>query len=139
MLNDLLLALHLISLLMAAGAGFTSGVVMRRAAATAGEGAAALRGLGPTLARLSSIGLVVMWLSGLGMVGLRGGFGAMPALFWVKFVFITTLTLAAVAVEATYAQIKAGNAQAAARLPLLGPIAGASSLLTVIFAVLTFH
>jgi len=139
MANDILLTLHLIGLLLGAGAGFASALVMRRAAAATGEQAVALRGLGPPLARMSLIGLVLMWLTGLGLVSLRGGFGALPPLFWVKFVFVATLTLAAIAIEVTYAQIKSGNAAAAARLPLLGPIAGISSLLAVLFAALTFH
>jgi hypothetical protein len=67
------------------------------------------------------------------------GFGNMPTMFWVKLVFVATLTLAAIMIELTYAQIKGGNAAAAARLPAFGPIAGLSSMLAVIFAVLAFH
>jgi hypothetical protein len=52
---------------------------------------------------------------------------------------VTTLTLASVAVHLTYAQVKAGNVAAAARLPVLGPISGVSSLLAVIVAVFVFH
>ena len=37
------------------------------------------------------------------------------------------------------AQVKAGDAKAAARVPALGPVAGISSMLAVIFAVFAFH
>jgi hypothetical protein len=38
----------------------------------------------------------------------------------------------------TYAEVRRGNLAAAARLPKLGPVAGASSLLAVLLAVFTF-
>jgi len=57
----------------------------------------------------------------------------------VKFVFVLSLTAAAITVELTYGQIKSGKVEAAKRLPVLGPIAGISSLLAVTFAVLAFH
>jgi hypothetical protein len=63
----------------------------------------------------------------------------MPVMFWVKMVFVATLTLAAILIEMTYGQVKKGNLAAAARLPRLGPMAGISSLLAVLAAVLAFH
>jgi hypothetical protein len=80
-----------------------------------------------------------MWATGVGMVALRGGFESLPQLFWVKFAFVLSLTVAGLMGEYCYAQLKRGNVKAAARLPILGPIAGTSSLLAVIFAVLAFH
>lgn len=140
LITDILLALHLIGLMMGAGGGFGSMIAMREAATRTPDQAAALKSLGPALARFSMIGLVFMWATGLALVFLKyGGFGALPLLFWAKFVFITTLTLSAIAMQFAYAQVKAGNAAAAARLPVLGPISGVSSLLAVIFAVLAFH
>lgn len=139
-MTDILLALHLIGLMMGAGGGFGSMIVMRVAATRPPDEIAVLRQLGPAMVRFSTIGLILMWLTGLSLLFLKyGGFGALPSMFWVKFVFVTTLTLAAITLEITYAQVKAGNAAAAARLPLFGPVAGASSLLAVLFAVLAFH
>jgi hypothetical protein len=98
------------------------------------------KSLGPVMARFSFIGLIVMWATGLALVFIKySGFAALPQLFWLKFLFVTTLTIAAIAVEFTYGQIKSGNAAAAARLPVLGPISGMSSLLAVIVAVFVFH
>jgi len=54
-------------------------------------------------------------------------------------IFVATLTIAAIAVHLTYGQIKSGNTAANARLQVLGPVAGLSSILAVIFAVLAFH
>jgi hypothetical protein len=138
--TDILLALHLLGLMLGAGGGFGSLVVMRHAAAAGPEQAAPLRALGPVLARIAGVGLVLMLLTGFSLVFVKyGGFANLPGMFWVKMAFVTTLTLAAAGTEFTYAQVKSGNTAAAARLPLLGPAAGISSLLAVLFAVLTFH
>jgi len=140
MTTDLLLALHLFGLMMGAGGGFGSMIVMRRAAAAPADQAMALRGLGPIMANFSGIGLVLMLATGIALVFIRyGGFTGLPMMFWVKMLFVTTLTLAALAVHVTYAQVRAGNAAAAARLPALGPLAGLSSVFAVLFAVLAFH
>jgi hypothetical protein len=140
MTTDILLALHLIGLMLGAGGGFGSMITMRAAAKASPEQAATLRTLGPAMARLATAGLVLMLLTGPALVSLKyGGFDNMPQLFWVKLLFVTTLTIAAIGVELTYGQIKAGNASAAARLPALGPVAGLSSVLAVVFAVLAFH
>jgi hypothetical protein len=92
------------------------------------------------MARFSFIGLVLMLITGLALVWLKyEGFNEMPAMFWVKMIFVLTLTIAALATEFTYQAVKRGNVQAAARLPLFGPMAGLSSLLAVLFAALAFH
>ena len=41
-------------------------------------------------------------------------------------------------IHMTYAEIRKGNVAVAARLPKLGPMAGISALLAVLFAVLAF-
>ncbi len=139
-MTDILLALHLLGLMMGAGGGFGSMIATRVALTRPPEQAAVLRSLGPTMANFSGIGLILMLATGFALVFLKyGGFGALPAMFWIKIVFVTTLTLAAITTQLTYGQIKAGNVAAAARLPVLGPIAGLSSILAVLFAVLAFH
>ena len=139
-MTDIFLALHLIGLMMGAGGGFGSMIAQRHATALPPEQAGPVRALGPAMANFSATGLAIMWLTGLALVFMKyHSFNALPGLFWVKAIFITTLTLAAIAVHLTYGQLKAGNAAAAARLPLLGPVAGLSSLLAVVAAVFAFH
>jgi hypothetical protein len=139
-MNDVLLIAHLIGLMIGAGGGFSGGIIGRIAASAPPERAVALRSLGPVLARLSTAGLALMWLTGAIMVWtVYGGPDQLPPLFLAKLFFILTLTIAAITIELTYAEIKRGNVKAAARLPLLGPVAGLSSILAVVFAVLTFH
>ncbi|HJS80959.1 MAG TPA: hypothetical protein VJ748_10070, partial [Vitreimonas sp.] len=110
MIADLALALHFIGLMLGAGGGFGSATVMRAAAKATPEQAAMLRSLGPALARLATVGLVLMLVTGPALVSLKyGGFANMPQMFWVKLVFVTTLTLAAIAIELTHGQVKRGD------------------------------
>jgi len=139
-MTDILLALHIIGLMMGAGGGFGSMIAARTALTRPPEQAAVLRSLGPTLANFSGIGLILMLLTGFALVFVKyNGFAGLPTTFWIKIAFVTTLTLAALATHVTYGQVKAGNVAAAGRLATLGPIAGLSSILAVIFAVLAFH
>lgn len=137
---DSLLALHLFGLMMGAGGGFGSMVTMRVAATRPPDHVAVLHTLAPAMGRFASVGLVLMWLTGLMLAALKyGGLAGLPGLFWVKMIFVSSLTIAAITLELTYAQVKRGDTGAAKRLPGLGAIAGASSLLAVLFAVLSFH
>jgi hypothetical protein len=140
MVVDIILALHIIGLMMGAGGGFGSMLTAREALKRPADQAITLRSMGPILANFSFIGLIVMWLTGLALVFLKyGGFTGLPQMFWIKFIFISTLTLAAIATQVLYGQAKAGNTIAATRVPVLGQIAGVSSLLAVVFAVLAFR
>src|SRR5262245_26014238 len=140
MLLDVLLIVHLIGLMLGAGGGFGSMVAMRYAGSLPAEQQPTIRGLAPILGRVALSGLVLLWLTGVWMAATMGvDASALPWTFWAKMTFVATLTLAALGSEITYGQIKRGNAKAAARLPILGPIAGISSLFAVLFAVLTFH
>jgi len=140
LLIDIVLALHLVGLMMGAGGGFGSMITAREALKRPPEQAEVLRTLGPAMTSFSWIGLMIMLATGLVLVFLKyQGFAGLPVLFWVKMVFVSTLTVASILVQMAYAQIRAGNVAAASRLPILGPIAGMSSLLTVIVAVFAFH
>ena len=104
---------------------------MRRAVA-AGPEAGGRSGLGPMLAA-AAVGLALMWASGLVLVWSRwGGPGGLPGLFWLKFVFVLSLTAAAVAIHTTYAAVKRGDTGGGGAAAELGPAAGGSSLLAVL-------
>lgn len=140
MTMDVLLIIHFIGLMLGAGGGLGSTLAMAHARKLPPDQAGVIRALGPLLARMALAGLVLLLITGFAMLGIHyGGFSAMPWTFWAKMTFVTTLTLAALLTELTYGQVKRGNAKAAANLPRLGPIAGISAFLAMIFAVLTFH
>jgi hypothetical protein len=139
-MTDVLLIFHFIGLMLGAGGGLGSTVVMAHARSLPPDQAGPIRAIGPSLAHLSSAGLVLMILTGVSLVVMKyDGFDAMPLMFWIKLVFTGTLTVAAILIEVAYAQVAKGNTKAAEMLPRLGPIAGISSLAAVVFAALAFH
>lgn len=138
-MNAALLFLHLVGLMLGAAGGFASAVIMRRALVLPADDARVVRGLGPILANVSGIGLVLLWATGLIMVWSKwDGFGSLPQMFWVKAIFILSLTVMTGLIHMTYAEIRKGNPAAAAKLPKFGPMAGVSALLAVLFAVVAF-
>lgn len=140
MIADILFAAHIIGLMMGAGGGFGSMISQTEALKRSADQAAVLRSIGPALSNFSFAGLLIMWITGIALVFLKyGGFGALPQMFWIKFIFVSTLTLAAIVIQVLYGQAKAGNSIAATRVPAFGQIAGMSSILAVIFAALAFH
>ena len=139
-MNAALLFLHLVGLMLGAAGGFASAVIMRRALVLPADEARAVRGLGPILANVSLTGLVVMWVTGLFLVWSKwGGIASLPDMFWVKAIFILSLTAVVGLIHMTYSEIRKGNPAAAAKLPKFGPMAGVSALLAVLFAVLAFN
>lgn len=138
-MNQVLIFLHFVGLMLGATGGFASALIMRRTLGMTPEAARPLRALGPMLANVSATGLALMWASGVILVWSRwDGPGSLPGLFWAKFLFVLTLTAAAVAIHLTYAEVGRGNLAAAARLPKLGPVSGGSALLAVLLAVFAF-
>ena len=138
-MNQFILFLHFVGLMMGAAGGFGSAVIMRRALALPADEAKVVRGLGPILANVATVGLALLWVTGLILVWSKwDGFGSLPKLFWVKAVFILSLTVVQGLVLMTYAEIRKGNVALAARLPKLGPMGGISALLAVLFAALAF-
>ena len=139
-MNQVILFLHLVGLMLGAAGGFASAVIMRRALAMPADEAKVVRSLGPILAKVSLAGLVLMWATGLILVWSKyEGLASLPQMFWVKAVFILSLTVVTGIIHMTYGEIRKGNVALAARLPKLGPMAGVSALLAVLFAVLAFN
>jgi len=138
---DILLILHFVGLMLGAGGSIGATVVMRQALSLPPEQGDIIRSAGPALSGMSIAGLVLMLFSGFALWAIKYefAFASMPAMFWVKMVFVTTLTIASIMIQHAHREIKRGNAATATRLPRFGPMAGISSLLAVLFAVLAFH
>jgi hypothetical protein len=139
-MDDVILFLHFFGLMLGSAGGMASGILMRKAMSMPADQAQTIRGLGPLLANVAAVGLVLLWVTGLILVWSKyNGFGSFTWVFWVKIVFVLTLTASAVATHMTYAEIKKGNRAVAARLPKLGPASGLSAILAVLFAAFTFQ
>src|SRR5690349_16949879 len=101
MIVDIVLFLHLLGLMMGAGGGFGSMIAMRGALKMPPEQAGPVRSLGPALGRFSTVGLLLMLFTGPALVLMKyGSFSGLPQLFWVKMIFVSSLTLAAFTLEA---------------------------------------
>jgi hypothetical protein len=138
-MNQALLFLHFVGLMAGAAGGLASGVIMRRALSMPAGEAQVVRGLGPLLANVAAIGVGLLWVTGLIMVWSKwDGLASLPTLFWVKAIFIATLTAFTILTHMAYAEIRKGNTAAAARLPRIGPASGVSAFLAVLFAVIAF-
>ena len=139
-MDDFILFLHFFGLMLGSAGGMASGILMRKAISMPADQAQTIRGLGPLLANVAAVGLVLLWATGLILVWSKyDGVGSFTWVFWVKIVFVLALTASAVATHMTYAEIKkTGNKALAARLPKLGPAAGLSATLAVLFAVIAF-
>lgn len=140
-MNAIILFLHFFGLMLGAAGGMASGIIMRRAATMPADQAGTIRSLGPMLARVAGVGLVLLWVTGLIMVWSKwNGLGSLPTLFWVKFVFVVILTAASAGTDMTYARIRrTGNKALASRLAVLGPVSGIAATLAVLFAALAFN
>ena len=120
---------HFVGMMLGAAGGFGSALIMRRAVAAGPEAGGQLRALGPMLANVSAVGLALMWASGLVLVWSRwGGPGNLPGLFWLKFAFVLSLTAAAVAIHATYAEVSS-RLQAATMKSMKSRLLGSCSRL----------
>jgi uncharacterized membrane protein len=139
-MNQLWLFLHFMGLVFGAGPGVANAMIMRAVPTATPEGAAALRKVPPILVNVSTIGVAVLWITGLIMVWtVFGGVANLPGMFWVKIAFVVVLTVIVIAMQITLAEIrKTGNMALAARMRILGPLAGVSATLAVLFAVVAF-
>ena len=121
--------LHFVGLMLGAAGGFASAVIMRRALVLPADEAKVVRGLGPILANVSLTGLVVMWATGLILVWSKwGGIGSLPDMFWVKAIFILSLTIVTGLIHMTYAEIRKGNVAAGRAASQVGADGGRISL-----------
>ena len=138
-LNQLLLVLHFLGLGLGLAATVV-GLVLR--GLLAGADPAEARGLiriGPVMAQVGGSGLLLLWATGFMLTFTKwGGFGALPWQFHAKLAFVVVLTLAVGASHAFQAKARRGDAAAAAMLPRIGMVTLVSSILVVVFAVLTF-
>lgn len=102
---------------------------------------ARLRLVPPRAARISAVGLVLLWATGLILVWTKwDGLESLPMLFRVKFAFVLALTVFTGPVEATHARIKrTGDVSPRSRPARIGPLSGLSALGAMIFAVFAFH
>lgn len=130
--------LHFIGLMMGGGAGFGSMVLMRALRKADDAGKAALMPMRPTLANIGLAGVVLLWLTGIGMALMGGAAGSLGLWFWLKLLAAAGILAIGVYGVIVRRRMAAGQPVPAyaARLPML---ASPLSILAVVLAVLAFN
>jgi hypothetical protein len=132
---DVLLILHFLGLMIAAG-GVTGALVSLTTSRTAARGkGAGGRGPGVLYAQFTTVGLVFLLPSGIGLFMVKPATG-LGAMFWMKLVFAAMFAFAVISTSMVHS---GRSKQAGAMLVRLGPLAGLSLGATVIFSVLAYH
>ncbi len=137
---DLLLIGHFLGLAMGFAAGFGNMVMMGLIAKAKAADAVVLSRFPPAIVRVSNIGLVLLWITGVILVLIRwNGLASLSVMFWIKMVAVVALTGLAIVMHRLMGRARKGDIRAARQMPLLGRLAGVSALMALIFAVLAFH
>lgn len=138
LMNEILTVLHLFG--FAAGAAASVGnLAVMRAVAAAPANAPVLGKLAPFFARVGQVGLAVLWITGAAMIWMQNGPANLPDAFWIKLLLVITLTAVVIALALLAKRMHSGDKSAAARMPLLGRIAGVLLVLVVISTVIAFR
>lgn len=121
---------------LAMGVGLGGGVANAIVAITAGPKDPALGGaISMRIGRVSTLALLLLWITGYFLVTNAGGFGAMSFLFWIKILAVATLTGCAVVLQVR--GLKPGP-ELAALARKLGPVMLGCTTVAIICAVATF-
>ena len=137
---DVLLILHFLGLAMGFAASFSGMVIMGLMGGATPQERPILARVPPAMTRVSDVGLLLLWASGLILLFYKwGGFANVPWQFHVKFTVVILLTLLIGYMHSLMAKARRGDAGAAARMQAMGRIAFVLAVTAVIFAVLAFH
>lgn len=135
-MSDVLLILHFLGLMLAAG-GVMGALVTITTSRTAARGkGGGGKGPGALYARLTMTGLVFILPTGIGLFMTGSGSGNLGAMFWMKLVFAAMFGFAVVSMEMVHA---GRNKQANVMLVRLVPLAAISLAAAVIFSVMAYH
>ncbi|MHA1189419.1 MAG: hypothetical protein ACTSSQ_03010 [Alphaproteobacteria bacterium] len=96
--------------------------------------------LGGRFGRVSRGCVVLLWLSGLALLGLAYGFdlSGLGFWFWLKMLAVLVLTGAVTMIFLAERKIAAGDASARALIPRYAKIAGPAAMVAVALAILAF-
>ena len=141
-LNQFLLILHFLGLAMGLSVSFAN-IVMVGLINKAAPGERPVLGrFPPAMSRVGTIGLTLLWATGLTMFFTKwGGFGnlgSMPWQFHLKLGLVVVLTGVVTYIHALERKVKAGDASAMTRLQAVAKIATLLAVVIVVLAVLSF-
>lgn len=140
-LNDILIFLHILGLFLCVSPGLANAVISRQLVKATPEAAATLRQLPPIFVNISSLGLLVLWATGIALIFTRwGGIENLTVAYWVRAVFVMILTIVMIMVHMTIREAhKTGNVAISARLKPFGIVAALAALAAIFTTIVTFN
>lgn len=138
---ELLKAIHFLSFSVAIGAGISNLALGARLSAFPPQAMPPLGGFRLLLGKLSTIGLILLWLTGIWMVAVTAGMGIPEnQIFLWKLAAVIVLTVFSIAANLTVAKArKTGMPPDAQRMKRLGFGSQAMAILALILAVIAFN
>lgn len=139
-MTRLLLILHFTGLVMAFSATFANMVTMRLMGSATPQEAEVLGRIPPRMLRLSSWGVVLLFVSGPMLVYSKydGQWLALPWAFWLKMLAVAALVIVFGFLHMAMAKARKGDQAARDRLRLYGPMTSATAALVMVLAVIAF-
>ena len=139
-MDELLKIIHFLSFSVAIGAGVANLTLGARLASFPSEAMPPLGGFRLFLGKLSTIGLVLLWITGILMVAATNGTSAFESpTFLLKIAAVIVLTIFSIMANLTVSQAKkAGTPPDASRMKQLGIGSQAMAVLAIILAVFAF-
>ncbi len=138
-----LLILHFVGLALGLGSSFALWTLRRGSSSLPPAERLAFMGKVAAVAKNGSIGLLLLILSGVGLVVKLGGmtlFKTLGGAFHLKIALVLVLCGIVGMAQVTMKRVREGGGPAAAaRLPMLGDAGLLVSLIIVVLAVVTFH
>lgn len=137
---ELLIFVHFFGLIIGIGGGVANAMAAKRLATVPPEARPMVGMYRESLGKLSTGGLILLWLSGIVMVAIYRGSGIFSdPMFAFKMIAVVVLTGFSVAANMTVAQAKkAGGPPDAQRMKMISMGALTFGLLALLLAVMTF-
>jgi uncharacterized membrane protein len=132
--------IHFMSLAVGIGGGAANFVIAFRGRTVEPAVRPILGGIGAAIGRMGAVAILLLWLSGIGLVYLaQDGWSNLSAAFWIKLAFVVLLTLISLTANTLVVRARrSGTPPPAPVMARLGQAAALSGLLIVIFAVIAF-
>lgn len=137
---EILKIIHFLSFTVAIGAGVSNMIIGARMATIPPDAVGPVVGIRMSFGKISTIGLILLWISGLTMVAMvHGAAVAQNTAYLYKMAVVLILTAVSIMANITVAKAKAsGTPPDATRMKRLGVAATTTGIIALILAVIAF-
>lgn len=137
--NQAFLFMHFVGLALGFSVSVANIVMAVLIARAAPADRAVLARFPPTMSKVGSIGLALLWITGAMLLYAKwGGLASLPWQFHVKLTAVALLTVTTLYIHHLQRLVQAGRAAVIERIEAFGKIATVLAVIALLFAVLTF-